>query len=97
MFLSRLVKHLLYGNVSFAAIDAYSPAGCGAYGLIRSLMGTPQLPGVNLPTSHLLYFVLAIGLNAVVHELGHAVAAIWYALNFVLAGGGLQDQHPLQS
>jgi hypothetical protein len=49
-------------------------------GLVSFLLRTaPQLPGVNLPISHVFYFVLAIGLNAVAHELGHAVAAVWCA------------------
>ncbi|XP_077480674.1 membrane-bound transcription factor site-2 protease [Stigmatopora argus] len=34
------------------------------------------VPGVNLPTSHLGYFFLALLLSGIVHELGHAVAAI---------------------
>ncbi|XP_057679757.1 membrane-bound transcription factor site-2 protease [Corythoichthys intestinalis] len=34
------------------------------------------VPGVNLPTSHLGYFFLALLLSGVIHELGHAVAAL---------------------
>nr|XP_057916955.1 membrane-bound transcription factor site-2 protease-like [Doryrhamphus excisus] len=34
------------------------------------------VPGVNLPTSHLAYFFLALLLSGVIHELGHAVAAM---------------------
>ncbi|XP_061522954.1 membrane-bound transcription factor site-2 protease isoform X1 [Phycodurus eques] len=34
------------------------------------------VPGVNLPTSHLAYFFLALLLSGVIHELGHAVAAL---------------------
>ncbi|XP_077365695.1 membrane-bound transcription factor site-2 protease [Festucalex cinctus] len=34
------------------------------------------VPGVNLPTSHLVYFFLALLLSGVIHELGHAVAAL---------------------
>uniref|UniRef100_A0A3B3B4S0 Membrane-bound transcription factor site-2 protease n=1 Tax=Oryzias melastigma TaxID=30732 RepID=A0A3B3B4S0_ORYME len=44
-------------------------------------MGTQQalqvvVPGVNLPTSQLVYFFTALLLSGVVHELGHAVAAL---------------------
>uniref|UniRef100_A0A3Q3W0C1 Membrane-bound transcription factor site-2 protease n=1 Tax=Mola mola TaxID=94237 RepID=A0A3Q3W0C1_MOLML len=34
------------------------------------------VPGVNLPTSQLAYFFIALLLSGVVHELGHAVAAL---------------------
>ncbi|XP_056440625.1 membrane-bound transcription factor site-2 protease isoform X1 [Gadus chalcogrammus] len=34
------------------------------------------IPGVNLPTSQLLYFFSALLLSGVIHELGHAVAAL---------------------
>lgn len=34
------------------------------------------VPGVNLPTSQLLYFFSALLLSGVIHELGHAVAAL---------------------
>ncbi|XP_049605011.1 membrane-bound transcription factor site-2 protease [Syngnathus scovelli] len=34
------------------------------------------VPGVNLPTSHLAYFFLALLLSGIIHELGHAVAAL---------------------
>eukprot|EP01135_Chromosphaera_perkinsii_P001352 Nk52_evm79s164 gene=Nk52_evmTU79s164 len=37
---------------------------------------TALIPGVNLPTSHVLYYFLAILLNAILHEIGHALAAI---------------------
>lgn len=36
----------------------------------------PQVPGVNLPTSQLGYFFVALLLSGVIHELGHAVAAL---------------------
>uniref|UniRef100_A0A3Q3LTK9 Membrane-bound transcription factor site-2 protease n=1 Tax=Mastacembelus armatus TaxID=205130 RepID=A0A3Q3LTK9_9TELE len=35
-----------------------------------------QVPGVNLPTSQLAYFFIALLLSGVIHELGHAVAAL---------------------
>ncbi|XP_034416451.1 membrane-bound transcription factor site-2 protease isoform X1 [Cyclopterus lumpus] len=34
------------------------------------------IPGVNLPTSQLAYFFMALLLSGVIHELGHAVAAL---------------------
>uniref|UniRef100_A0A3Q0SY90 Membrane-bound transcription factor site-2 protease n=1 Tax=Amphilophus citrinellus TaxID=61819 RepID=A0A3Q0SY90_AMPCI len=34
------------------------------------------VPGINLPTSHLAYFFIALLLSGVIHELGHAVAAL---------------------
>ncbi len=36
----------------------------------------PAVPGVNLPTSQLAYFFIALLLSGVIHELGHAVAAL---------------------
>uniref|UniRef100_A0A8C9Z7X1 Membrane-bound transcription factor site-2 protease n=1 Tax=Sander lucioperca TaxID=283035 RepID=A0A8C9Z7X1_SANLU len=44
-------------------------------------MGSQQalqvvVPGVNLPTSQLAYFFMALLLSGVIHELGHAVAAL---------------------
>ncbi|XP_063730150.1 LOW QUALITY PROTEIN: membrane-bound transcription factor site-2 protease [Eleginops maclovinus] len=44
-------------------------------------MGSQQtlqvvIPGVNLPTSQLAYFFIALLLSGVIHELGHAVAAL---------------------
>jgi len=36
---------------------------------------TPLLPGVNLPKSQIWYVLIALFLSAVVHELGHALAA----------------------
>uniref|UniRef100_H2SIL8 Membrane-bound transcription factor site-2 protease n=1 Tax=Takifugu rubripes TaxID=31033 RepID=H2SIL8_TAKRU len=35
-----------------------------------------QVPGVNIPTSQLAYFFIALLLSGVIHELGHAVAAL---------------------
>lgn len=35
-----------------------------------------QVPGVNLPTSQLGYFFTALLLSGIIHELGHAVAAL---------------------
>ncbi|XP_071387432.1 membrane-bound transcription factor site-2 protease isoform X1 [Centroberyx affinis] len=35
-----------------------------------------SVPGVNLPTSQLAYFFIALLLSGVIHELGHAVAAL---------------------
>lgn len=36
----------------------------------------PVLPGVNLPKSDLLYYFITLLICTVVHEMGHAVAAI---------------------
>lgn len=36
---------------------------------------TPMLPGLNLPLSHLPYLMLALLVNGVFHEAGHALAA----------------------
>lgn len=41
-----------------------------------SLVVCLQVPGVNLPTSQLAYFFIALLLSGVIHELGHAVAAL---------------------
>ncbi|KAJ6231215.1 protease m50 membrane-bound transcription factor site 2 protease [Anaeramoeba flamelloides] len=37
---------------------------------------TPIIPGVNIPTSHIIYLVLALIFNGVFHELGHALASV---------------------
>eukprot|EP00730_Choanoeca_flexa_P018602 TRINITY_DN9052_c0_g1_i1.p1 TRINITY_DN9052_c0_g1~~TRINITY_DN9052_c0_g1_i1.p1 ORF type:complete len:532 (+),score=86.15 TRINITY_DN9052_c0_g1_i1:203-1798(+) len=36
---------------------------------------TPLLPGINLPLSQLGYLILALAVNALFHEAGHAIAA----------------------
>ncbi|KAK9722185.1 hypothetical protein K7432_002857 [Basidiobolus ranarum] len=36
----------------------------------------PMIPGVTLPLSHLVYYLLALFISGIVHEVGHAVAAI---------------------
>uniref|UniRef100_A0A8C6SJF1 Membrane-bound transcription factor site-2 protease n=1 Tax=Neogobius melanostomus TaxID=47308 RepID=A0A8C6SJF1_9GOBI len=45
------------------------------FNLFTSLFSV-QVPGVNLPTSQLAYFFIALLLSGVIHELGHAVAAL---------------------
>lgn len=53
----------------------FSPRG----GLLLSFMlfvYRLQVPGVNIPTSQLAYFFIALLLSGVIHELGHAVAAL---------------------
>jgi len=37
-----------------------------------------QIPGVNLPKKDLGYYLVTIFLSALVHEFGHAVAAVRY-------------------
>ena len=46
----------------------------------------PVVPGVNLPPSHLLHYLLALLLASVVHEAGHAVAAFNCQLRMTSAG-----------
>lgn len=46
----------------------------------------PVLPGVTVPASHWPYFLIALFLNAVVHELGHALAARAYNVGVEGAG-----------
>eukprot|EP00124_Ichthyophonus_hoferi_P003921 Ihof_evm4s380 gene=Ihof_evmTU4s380 len=36
---------------------------------------TPIIPGINVPSSHLVYFFIALILNGFIHEMGHALAA----------------------
>ena len=38
----------------------------------------PVLPGINLPKSDLPYYLLTILISTVLHEMGHAVAAVKY-------------------
>jgi len=37
---------------------------------------TPVIPGFNLPNSHLLYYFFALTVSGILHEMGHAMAAI---------------------
>ncbi|CAB3983566.1 membrane-bound transcription factor site-2 protease-like [Paramuricea clavata] len=37
---------------------------------------TPVMPGINLPWSHILYYLLTLTLAGIVHEVGHALAAV---------------------
>ncbi|KAJ1930850.1 hypothetical protein EC988_009988, partial [Linderina pennispora] len=37
----------------------------------------PVIPGVTLPLSHIWYYLLSLAICAIVHELGHALAAAW--------------------
>ena len=46
----------------------------------------PVLPGVNLPPSHLLHYLLALLLASLYHEAGHAVAAFNCQLRMSSAG-----------
>lgn len=39
-----------------------------------------QIPGVNVPTSHLGYYVFALLAAGILHEFGHAFAAVRYLL-----------------
>jgi hypothetical protein len=34
-----------------------------------------QVPGVNVPSSHLIYYVIALAVAGIIHEIGHALAA----------------------
>jgi hypothetical protein len=34
-----------------------------------------QVPGVNVPSSHLAYYMIALAVAGVIHEIGHALAA----------------------
>ncbi len=40
-----------------------------------------QIPGVNVPTSHLGYYVFALLVAGILHEFGHAFAAVRYSRN----------------
>ncbi|EDO41093.1 predicted protein [Nematostella vectensis] len=37
---------------------------------------TPVMPGVNLPWSQLMYYLITLAVSGVFHEMGHAVAAV---------------------
>ncbi|XP_028391704.1 membrane-bound transcription factor site-2 protease-like [Dendronephthya gigantea] len=37
---------------------------------------TPVMPGVNLPWSHIVYYLVTLTLAGIVHEVGHALAAV---------------------
>lgn len=41
----------------------------------KKIMLTPLLPGVNIPTTHMAYILISVGVAMAVHELGHALAA----------------------
>lgn len=46
----------------------------------------PILPGWNLPLSHLPYYLIAILISVVVHELGHAVASASHRIPIMSIG-----------
>eukprot|EP00002_Diphylleia_rotans_P018009 TRINITY_DN3487_c0_g1_i1.p1 TRINITY_DN3487_c0_g1~~TRINITY_DN3487_c0_g1_i1.p1 ORF type:complete len:498 (-),score=95.96 TRINITY_DN3487_c0_g1_i1:118-1611(-) len=41
---------------------------------------TPIIPGVNLPSHQVLYVIVVLAVNGIIHELGHAIAASYYSL-----------------
>nr|CAI5853958.1 unnamed protein product [Callosobruchus analis] len=49
----------------------------------------PVLPGVNLPASELTYYSLTLILCTVVHEIGHALAAVLYDVNIIEVGANV--------
>ncbi|CAH1998757.1 unnamed protein product [Acanthoscelides obtectus] len=49
----------------------------------------PVLPGINLPASELAYYSLTLILCTVVHELGHAIAAVLYDVNIIDVGANI--------
>lgn len=51
-------------------------AACCCFPALSCRLCGPQVPGVNIPTSQLAYFFIALLLSGVIHELGHAVAAL---------------------
>ena len=40
------------------------------------------MPGVNLPWSQVLYYLVTLTISGVFHEFGHAISAVRYDLNF---------------
>jgi len=46
----------------------------------------PVVPGWNLPLSHLPYYILAILISVVIHELGHALAASSHKIPILSVG-----------
>lgn len=83
----RCGKVLLYGkNLSelnirpLISMRQLFPSGCLLV-ILSTLLTLKnlfllQVPGVNLPTSQLGYFFTALLLSGLIHELGHAVAAL---------------------
>lgn len=62
--------------------------GTAQYGeAAGSMQLRPVLPGVTVPSSHWPHFLVALMINAVLHELGHALAARTYGVKVL--GGGL--------
>lgn len=49
--------------------------GSGACRLVMYL----QIPGVNVPSSHIGYYLVALVVSGVLHEFGHGIAASRYA------------------
>ncbi|CAH8625722.1 unnamed protein product [Heterobilharzia americana] len=43
---------------------------------IETQVLTPVMPGINLPTSHLGFYILTLLVCAFIHEAGHAIAAV---------------------
>ncbi|EDQ90897.1 uncharacterized protein MONBRDRAFT_6860 [Monosiga brevicollis MX1] len=74
------------GSSAGAPSTAHHPPSTEGLGHEPVMMVVPLIPGVNLPVSHLGYLIVAVFINAVLHEIGHAVAARCQAV-FVRSGG----------
>jgi hypothetical protein len=59
-------------------LDSNPRTGVDASGEQVNLHSSPncvlQLPGVNVPSHHFVYYFLALFVSAILHEMGHAVA-----------------------
>lgn len=43
----------------------------------------PQMPGVNVPWSQVLYYLVTLTISGVFHEFGHAISAVRYEKVFL--------------
>ena len=57
------------------AAAAPAPSGAPARALSEPLL-MPLIPGLNMPLAYLGYLIVALVVSSVVHELGHAMAAV---------------------
>ncbi|CAG7719303.1 unnamed protein product [Allacma fusca] len=66
--------------------DVIAPSNSGSTASSSYLAIQPILPGWNLPLSHLPYYILAILISVVIHEMGHAVASASHRIPIISVG-----------
>eukprot|EP00056_Hartaetosiga_gracilis_P017942 m.8949 g.8949 ORF g.8949 m.8949 type:complete len:549 (-) comp6251_c0_seq2:54-1700(-) len=83
------VEHNGSGDNSVAPTAAVS-----LFSQAKQLRMTPVVPGVNVPLNHIIFIFIALVVNAVVHEAGHAIAGAIHDVFIESSGVFLQLIYP---